>query len=95
MPKLKLPWKMKRESCNMSKYCKIILRDGQAVSLDGATHEKLSTEEQIQEDKKYGTLKPRNRKYFTYKEGEQAIPRVFPIFPGSPIPSRAPTDNQL
>lgn len=49
------------------KYCEIILKNDIAVSVDGATDEKLSIEERIEEDKKYGIFKPRNGKYFTYK----------------------------
>lgn len=51
----------------MDKYCEIILKNGTAVSIDGATHEKLTIQQQIEEDKKYGIFKPRNGKYFTYK----------------------------
>ena len=50
-----------------NKYCQIILRNGQAISLDGATDKKLSIQDRIKEDKKYGTFKPRNGKYFTFK----------------------------
>lgn len=51
----------------MTKYCEIILKNGTAVSVDGATTEELTIHQQIEEDKKYGTFKPRNGKYFTFK----------------------------
>ncbi len=57
----------------MPKYCEIILRNGQAVSLEGTTDKKLTIQQRIQEDKKYGLFKPRNGKYFTYRVHGQDV----------------------
>lgn len=57
----------------MELYCELILDNGKIISLDHSSHEKLTIEQQIQEDEKYGVFKPRNGKYFTYKVHGQDV----------------------
>ena len=57
----------------MESYCELVLKNGKVLSVDNTTNEKLTITQQIEEDKKYNTFKPRNGKYFTYKVHGQDV----------------------